>query len=313
MTAPIVTTGLTKHFGGTTAVDHLDLNVPTGAVFALLGDNGAGKTTVIRMLMGLLLADAGRAEILGKDCWRNAVALRQQVGYVPERPRYYDWMTVTEIGWFVAGFYKAGFQPRFLDLIHRFRVEAHKKLSQLTKGGYAKLGLALALAHEPEVLILDEPTSGLDLFTRRDFLASMVDLAGAGRTILLSSHQIAEVERVASHVAFLSEGKLLLSATLEEIRQQIVRYRWTCNGTAATEPVGLGHVLHRSESGRQWEVIIRHPRQDALEVLRKTPGILDAEQMPLPLEEVYAVLLGRSASEVDLGPTATEREGGGQP
>jgi ABC-2 type transport system ATP-binding protein len=178
MTAPIVTVGLTKRFGGTRAVDHLDLQVPTGSVFALLGDNGAGKTTAIRMLMGLLPPDTGRAEILGQDCWRYAVALRQRVGYVPERPRYYDWMTVNQLGWFVSGFYKAGFLTRFLELADRFRLDPEKKLSQLTKGGYAKIGLALSLAHEPEVLILDEPTSGLDLFTRRDFLGSMVEPTG---------------------------------------------------------------------------------------------------------------------------------------
>jgi ABC-2 type transport system ATP-binding protein len=206
-------------------------------------------------------------------------------------------MTVNQLGWFVSGFYKAGFLNGFLELADRFRLDPEKKLSQLTKGGYAKIGLALALAHEPEVLILDEPTSGLDLFTRRDFLGSMVDLAGAGRTIFLSSHQIAEVERVASHVAFLAEGKLLLTASLDELRQQIVRFRWRCEGVPGIEPGALGNVLQHSESGRHWEVILRNPRPDALNFLRGTPGILDAEQLPLTLEEVYSALLGRQWME----------------
>src|SRR5262245_8992158 len=98
----IATEGLTKIFGGKAAVYRLDLQVPRGAVFALLGDNGAGKSTTIRMLTGLLPPDAGRAEVLGQDCWAAAVALRHRVGYVPERPRFYDWMTVREIGWFTA-------------------------------------------------------------------------------------------------------------------------------------------------------------------------------------------------------------------
>src|SRR3974377_1847387 len=106
METVIRTEGLTRRFGGRVVVDRLNLAVPHGSVYALLGDNGAGKSTTIRMLMGLLPPDAGKATILGKDCWREAVALRERVGYVPERPRYYDWMTVAEIGWFLSGFHQ---------------------------------------------------------------------------------------------------------------------------------------------------------------------------------------------------------------
>src|SRR5437763_3445715 len=207
---------LTKQFSGRPAVDRLCLHVPRGAIFALLGDNGAGKTTTIRMLTGLLAPDAGRALVLGQDCWKQAVTLRHRLGYVPERPRFYDWMTVAELGWFTAGFHHPGFLPRFLDRAAHFELEPEKRLAHLSKGQYAKVGLALALAHEPEVLILDEPTSGLDLFVRREFLSTMVELAGAGRTILISSHSIAEVERVASHAAFLAEGRVVLSGPLDE-------------------------------------------------------------------------------------------------
>src|SRR5262249_34991646 len=153
-----------------------------------------------------------RATVLGEDCWHAAASLRQRVGYVPERPRFYDWMTVAEIGWFTAGFHDAEFLPRYQELTCRFQLDRKAKLQNLSKGQYSKVALALALAPDPEVLILDEPTSGLDLLVRREFLASMVELAGEGRTILISSHQIAEVERVASHVAFLAQGQLLLVA-----------------------------------------------------------------------------------------------------
>src|SRR5438045_1282089 len=104
---------LSKRFGRKTAVDGLDLTVPRGAIFALLGANGAGKTTTLRMLTGLLRPDSGRARILGRDCWADAVPLRHLVGYVPERPRFYDWMTVGEIGWFTAGFHAPGFLERY--------------------------------------------------------------------------------------------------------------------------------------------------------------------------------------------------------
>jgi ABC-2 type transport system ATP-binding protein len=284
--------GLTKVFAGGAGVHKLDLRVPAGAVFALLGDNGAGKSTTIRMLTGLLPPDAGRAEILGKDCWADAVGLRHLVGYVPERPRFYDWMTVDEIGWFTAGFHTAGFLVRYREWIERFRVRRDAKLRDLSKGEYAKVGLELALAPDPHVLILDEPTSGLDLRVRREFLESMVALAGDGRTVLISSHQIAEVERVASHVAFLARGRLLLSATMDELRQWLVRYRLRYEGEPP-DAARLGTVLARNGSGRQWQAVIQDPVAEAVAALRQAAGVDDFEELPLTLEEAYAALTAR--------------------
>jgi ABC-2 type transport system ATP-binding protein len=288
----IATHGLTKCFGGKVVVNRLNLAVPQGAIFALLGGNGVGKSTTIRMLTGLLPPDAGSAQILGEDCWSSAIALRHRIGYVPEKPRFYDWMTVREIGWFTAGFHKGGFFPRYTELVRRFRLEAAARLRTLSKGGYAKVGLALALASDPEVLILDEPTSGLDLFIRREFLASMVELAGAGRTILLSSHGIAEVERVASHAGFMAEGRLLLAASIEELRKRIVRVRLRFDG-APPELEQLGAVLEFESSGRLWQAVLQDPDRIALENLRQQEGILDLEESPLNLEEMYTALLAR--------------------
>jgi ABC-2 type transport system ATP-binding protein len=288
----IATHGLTKQFGGKTVVNRLDLAVPQGAIYALLGDNGAGKSTTIKMLTGLLAPDAGTAEVLGQDAWSNATALRHRVGYVPERPRFYDWMTVKEIGWFASEFHRDGFFGHYMQLIERFRLDRKAKLRNLSKGEYAKIGLALALAPDPEVLILDEPTSGLDLFIRREFLSSMVELAGGGRTILISSHGIAEVERVASHAAFLANGRLLLAAPIEELRQRIVRIRLRHEGPAP-EAASLGNVLDRESSGRQWLAVLLDPDREALEALRHTDGVFDYDEGSLTLEEMYTSLLAR--------------------
>lgn len=289
MTATITTHGLIKRFGGKPAVDRLDLKVPSGAVYALLGDNGAGKSTTIRVLTGQLRPDGGSATVLGRDCWRDAVGLRHRVGYVPERPKFYDWMTVEEIGWFVGGFHRDGYRGRYLDLADRLGLGRSAKLKTLSKGGYAKVGLALALAPDPEVLILDEPTSGLDLFTRREFLGHMVDLAGEGRTVLISSHAIAEVERVASHAAFLSEGKLLVAGSLDELRRRFVRLRGA--GKMPTG-VGLGTELGRTGAGRQWELLLLDPDRSALDSIDNWVGVEDVEESPLTLEEMYLALLG---------------------
>jgi ABC-2 type transport system ATP-binding protein len=295
MEAVIQTHDLTKRFRGRPAVDRLSLTVPKGAIFALLGENGAGKTTTIRMLTGLLPPDSGRATALGLDCWRQADQLRRRLGYVPERPRFYDWMTVADIGWFAAGFHAAGFLTRYHELTERFELDPKARLAELSKGQYAKVGLALALASDPEVLVLDEPTSGLDLLVRREFLASMVGLAGEGRTILISSHQVAEVERVASHAAFLHKGRLLLTAPLDELKQRIVRYRLRFE-SQPPDAAALGTVLQRNGVGRQWQAVIRDPNPQAVEALRGAAGIEDFEETPLGLEDLYCALLAKEES-----------------
>jgi ABC-2 type transport system ATP-binding protein len=297
MTAAIETAGLTKRFGPRVAVDRLDLTVPAGSIFALLGDNGAGKTTTIRLLTGQFPPDAGSARVLGHDAWADAVPLRHRVGYVPEKPRLYDWMTADEIGWFVAGFHRPGFRDRYRNALERFGVDPSAKLANLSKGGYAKVGLALALAlaPDPEVLILDEPTSGLDLMVRREFLASMIDLSASGRTILISSHQIAELERVASHAAFLSGGRLLLAAPLEDLRKRVVRVRLHYTGEPP-DPDRLGTVLDRESLGRQWQATLLDPDPAEIEGLSHAPGLSEVEVIRMSLEETYAALLARPAA-----------------
>jgi ABC-2 type transport system ATP-binding protein len=286
----IAISDLCKSYGGRPAVDHLNLAVPGGAIYALLGENGAGKSTTIRMLTGLLPQDSGKASILGQDCWKNAIKLRTDVGYVPERPRFYDWMTVSEIGWFTSGFHKPGYQANYQSLLQKFQLSPRAKLQSLSKGEYAKVGLALALAIDPKVLILDEPTSGLDLVVRREFLQQMVAMAGDGRTILIASHQIAEVERIASHVAFLSHGRLLLAVTMEELRQRLVRLRLRFEDRAP-DPTRLGRVLQRNGTGKLWQAVIFDPNREALEELRRTAGVSDFEETVLSLEDVYLALL----------------------
>jgi ABC-2 type transport system ATP-binding protein len=283
---------LSKRFGSRKAVDDLTVRIPRGSVFALLGDNGAGKTTTIRMLTGLLKPDSGRVAILDLDCWKSAPQLRQMVGYMPERPKLYDWMTVHEIGWFTAGFHKPEFLPRFERLAERFHLDPKTRLKHLSKGQYAKVALSIALAIDPEVLILDEPTSGLDLLVRRELLGSLVELAAEGKTVVISSHQIAEVERIASHVAFMAHGKLLLCATMDDLRQRIVKYRLRYE-VQAPDPAGLGQVLERNGTGKMWQAVVLDPVRPAVETLRQADDVFDFEETPLNLEEVYCALLAR--------------------
>jgi ABC-2 type transport system ATP-binding protein len=291
----IVAERLVVRYRGKTALDGLDLRVPRGAVYAFLGDNGAGKTTTMKILTGLAPADAGRAEILGLNCWAYAQELRHRVGYMPERPRFYDWMTVADIGWFTASFHRPGFLPRYREWADRLGLDPGKKLRDLSKGGYARVGLALALAPDPEVLLLDEPTSGLDLLTRREFLASLMDLAAAGRTILISSHSIAELEKASTHVGLLKDGRMILSATLDELRRKVRRISLRF-ADHPPDAGALGTVLERNGTGRFWQVLVQDPDPGAVDALRLSTNVSDFEDVAVSLEEVYAALMSRSAN-----------------
>ncbi|HKB02364.1 MAG TPA: ABC transporter ATP-binding protein [Gemmataceae bacterium] len=293
MSGVISVRGLVKRYGSKVVVDGLDLEVPQGAIYAFLGDNGAGKTSTIKVLVGMHPADGGEAHILGHDCWAKAVALRHRVGYVPERPRFYEWMTVNEIGWFTGAFHHRGFVDRYQDWVRKLGLDERKRLRDLSKGGYARVALALALAPDPEVLILDEPTSGLDLLTRRDFLASMVEMAAEGRTMLISSHGISELERIASHVGLLSHGRLLFSGPVDDIKRRFARIQ--LRSTTEPEVAGLGKVLHRQTLGKQVELLIQDPAADAADRLRAQPGNSEVEADVPGLEDIYAAVMRHAA------------------
>ncbi len=298
MSAVISIRGLVKRYGNKTVVDAIDLDVPQGSIYAFLGDNGAGKTSTIKVLVGMHPPDAGTAKILGQDCWSRAVPLRHRVGYVPERPRFYEWMTVSEIGWFTASFHKNGFLHRYNDTARKLGLDPKKRLRDLSKGGYARVALSLALAPDPEVLILDEPTSGLDLLTRRDFLSSLVELAANGRTIFISSHGISELERIASHVGLLSHGRLLFSGPAEEVKKRFTRILLRTEGQLP-DVSRLGTVLHRQTLGKQVELLIEDAVPDVGARLSAEPAIGEIEESTPGLEDIYAAVMRHAAQPAE--------------
>jgi ABC-2 type transport system ATP-binding protein len=286
---------MTKRYRGQVAVDRLTLDVPAGSVFGLLGENGAGKTTTILSLLGLIVPEQGRVETLGLDPARRSLEVRRRVGYVPEQVCLYDWMTVAEIGWFAAGFHPEPgsgpkrFEERYRGLAAGFDLPMSRKVRHLSKGMRAKVALALALASAPELLILDEPTSGLDLLVRREFLESMVDLAGEGRTVFLSSHQVAEVERVASHVALLHQGRLLLSEPLDDLRARtfLLSLTFADRDHALAPPPGLPLELIDAESSALQARWLVHGPAAAIDALGALPGIAAVESRTPSLEDIY--------------------------
>ena len=305
MTAAIEMASVTKRFGDRLVLDRMEMSVEPGSIFALLGDNGTGKSTTMKILTGQVRADTGTARLLGRDVWSDAIALRHQVGYVPEKPKFYDWMTVAELGRFISGFHQPGFLQRYYDASKRLGLETSRKLSDLSKGGYARAGLALALAIDPQILLLDEPTSGLDLSTRREFLAGMVDLAAEGRTILITSHQIAELERIASHVGLMVDGKLVMCQTLDELKSNVVRL--VVQGHQESLPLpGLGTVLQSDRFGDIWRGIVHQPDVTLLEQFAADRETVSLQFERLSLEEIYSSVFafnGVKAAEIVNGGT----------
>jgi ABC-2 type transport system ATP-binding protein len=296
MKAAIRTEGLTKHYRDLIAVDGLSLEVPEGSVFGLLGENGAGKTTTLQILLGLITADAGKAEVLGLNPARQGLQIRRQVGYVPEQAALYDWMTVAEIGWFAAGFHPdartgtAAFQTRYAELVDGFGLPPKRKIKALSKGMKAKVSLALALASDPPLLVLDEPTSGLDTMVRREFLESMVDLAATGRTVLLSSHQISEVERVASHVALIHQGKLILTELLEDLKSKtfLLALTFSSREHPLAPPANLPvELIDAADAPRQAHWLVRARDRAAADSVRTLPGVESLRVEHPGLEEIY--------------------------
>jgi ABC-2 type transport system ATP-binding protein len=289
---------VTKKFGEQTALDDVSWEIPRGTIFALLGENGAGKTTALRVLLGLLEPTSGRAEVLGYNPQVDGLAVRRLVGYLPEQSALYEWMTVGELGWFASGFYQG--QP-FLEAYRRLADELAipwgKKLKSLSKGTRAKAALALALAQEPELLVLDEPTSGLDILVRHEILDRMVDLAAAGRTVLLSSHQVAEVERVADTVAIIHHGKLVVLAALDELKAQTQELVLTLNN-GAVPPTLPGEMLRSRQHARQWQVLVRGCPPEQVDRLRADSSIREVEVRRPGLEEIVAGYLRSKPGEL---------------
>ncbi len=217
-TEAIAIAALSKSFGEAKALDELDLTVATGEVHGFLGPNGSGKTTTIRVLLGLLRPDAGRVRMLGGDPWRDAVALHRRLAYVPGDVTLWPGITGGEII-DLLGRMRGGLDRRRRDeLLERFDLDPRKKARAYSKGNRQKVALIAALASDAELLLLDEPTSGLDPLMESVFQQCVQEIKQQGRTVLLSSHILAEVEALCDRVSIIRRGRTVESGTLTELR-----------------------------------------------------------------------------------------------
>jgi ABC-2 type transport system ATP-binding protein len=278
---------IVKRFGKETALDQFSLAGEPGTVTALLGENGAGKTTALRILLGLVEADSGTSKVFGLSSWLHGDEIRHRVGYVSDSPALYEWMTVDEIGWYCGGFFQQDFVSKYRELAGGFELPLKKRISTMSKGMKAKVALSLAMAHEPELLVLDEPTSGLDPIVRRAFLESMVEVAASGRAVLLSSHQIQEVERVADVIAIVRDGKLQVLERLETLKQDVCELTVTIRNGSTSIPEPPGTVIHRVHHDRQWRLLVRDCPESELDSFRNSENVGGVEFRKPSLEDIY--------------------------
>src|SRR3954470_9923371 len=217
--AVIEVSGLTRRFGGRTALDSVSLSLARGGVYGLVGANGAGKTTLIKHLLGLLRAESGSVRVFGLDPVADPVGVLSRIGYLSEENDLPGWMRVDELMRYSRAFYPSWDDAYAEELRGMFALDGTAKIRTLSKGQKARAGLVIALAYRPELLLLDEPSSGLDPIVRKDILGAVIrTVADEGRTVLFSSHLLDEVEEVADHVTMIDKGRILMSAPLAEIK-----------------------------------------------------------------------------------------------
>jgi ABC-2 type transport system ATP-binding protein len=275
------------------AIRDLAMTVPNGSVYGFLGPNGSGKTTTLRLLLGMLPADDGAITVLGHDVPLGVHKALAKIGYVPERLHLYPTLTVEEIMRYHASFYPDWDNARAENLRRGFALRAEQPIERLSKGESGKLMMLLALAHNPELLVLDEPTDGLDPVVRRDVLSALLEYVSMrGATVLISSHLIHEQERICDHVGVMDGGRLVAEMPMTTFRGGIKRLR------VASAPVDRGNLpftlLSRgTTAGREEEWVVRG-WQPAMREYFQTGDSELREVIDLDLEESFVELL-RSA------------------
>lgn len=226
MSLAIQTRGLGYRAGRDFAIADLAMNVPSGALYGFLGPNGSGKTTTIRLVLGLLRATKGEIEVLGRTVPSQIPDVLARTGYVPERPHLYPTLTIDEALRYHAAFFPTWSHGWARELVGAFRLEGSRRIAALSKGETGKLMILLALAQKPELLVLDEPTDGLDPVVRRDVLGAVLEYVSQTRaTVLISSHLVHEVERICDWVGVMDAGRLVSEMPMQRFKNGIKRLR----------------------------------------------------------------------------------------
>ncbi len=308
--AAIETRGLTHRYGKLTALRDVQLVVPDGSVYALLGRNGAGKTTLLRILAGQLRPTAGHATVLGKDVVGIGVRDRQRIGYVAEGLMPPGWMTLRQLEAYLAPLYATWSAELAGELRRRFELDAARRIGTLSRGEQMKVALLVTLAPAPAVLLMDEPFTGMDVLTKDEIARGLLDsVARAGTTVLIASHDIAELEPLAEWVGFLEGGRLVVSEPLEALYARFSRVQATSSQLApalASTPAPPPGWHCVESAGRQVRLILEGTRSNGeveAELRRVLPDAAEVTSDPATLREIFiALALRGDAAHLEVRP-----------
>jgi len=278
---------VSKRYGDRVGVHDLSLRIAAGEVFGYIGPNGAGKTTTIRMLLGLLRPEGGSARVLSRDCWAEGPAVRREIGYMPGDLRLYPWMTAQVALHIFSRVRRTDLAPAGRGLCEYFGLDPSVAVRAMSRGMRQKLGLILALAHDPRVLVLDEPTSGLDPITQERLYQQLRERAGRGHTVFFSSHVLSEVEGLCDRVAIVRAGEIVEDEAITALRERahrVATIRWA-GAPPAPGSLPPGITLEQS-SDRQWECRLVGPAGGLLAWLRPH-DVADLEIGPPDLDRLF--------------------------
>ena len=282
---------LTRYFGRKRVVYDLNLCVPRGSIFGFLGRNGSGKTTTLRMLLGLLGPTRGSATVLGCDSRRLTPAVRARIGYLAEGHPVYGWMRVSDAGAYQSKFYPKWNGRLFRAILDHFRVGENTRARHMSRGERAGLCLAMALAPEPDLLLLDDPAIGLDPVARRSLMEALVYATRkSDRTILFSTHILADVERMADHVAVLDYSVLRAQCSVETFHSCVQRFVLRFAGEVPAAP-SLKGLVGASVSGGRMRLTLANATAETRAALEGL-GAVSVEEVPVSLEEALVGYMG---------------------
>ena len=286
---------LCKSFDGCRALCGLDITVPDASVYGLVGPNGAGKSTVINHLAGILRQDSGEVLIDSQPVYENP-AVKRRVAYIPDEIFYYPQATIDDMARFYRSVYPTFSTEKFKSLAPAFELDTNRVMRKLSKGMQKQAAFWIALSCRPDYFILDEPVDGLDpVMRRRVWQLMLSDVAERGMSVLVSSHNLRELEDVCDHVGIMNRGRMLVERSLSELQENIVKVQIALNDGAAL-PEGL-EVLHESRTGRLRQLILRGKAEEITNRLAAAqPLFMDV--LPLNLEEIFIYEQGGAENEV---------------
>lgn len=281
------TTNLTKKFGKFTALDHVNMEVKSGEVYGFIGPNGAGKSTTIRILLGILKATEGEAKIFGMNAWKDAVEIHKRIAYVPGDVNLWPNLTGGEVIDLFMKLNGKNNKKRREELIEKFNLDPTKKCRTYSKGNRQKVALVSAFASDAELYILDEPTSGLDPLMEKVFQDCVRDAKMAGKSVLLSSHILSEVERLCDKVGIIRQGKIIETGTLTELRHLTRMNLLVQTKQAMTDLSQLKGVHDIEEKGQALSFQVNTEDLDAVMKYISQFGLLKLESSPPTLEDLF--------------------------